>query len=145
MSLVYRQTDHRKVPGEGQVSDLHGRTMNIDPNKMVMRTMLVDPTEGMINQRFLLALIMILNEGSDGTEKQRFELTNLIFTTGLKLTAVHGHIKRYGEIEDRLLSVSTRSILQIPCIAPELHAQLAPAVLAGTETRRYISCLASTL
>ena len=58
----------------------------------------------MINQRFLLALIMILNEGSDGTEKQRFELSNLIFTTGLKLIAVHGHIKRYGEIEDRLLA-----------------------------------------
>lgn len=66
--------------------------------------MLVDPTEGMINQRFLLALIMILNDGSDGTEKQRFELSNLIFTTGLKLIAVHGRIKRYGEIEDRLLA-----------------------------------------
>ena len=78
--------------------------MIIDPSKMVMRTMLVDPTEGMINQRFLLALIMILNEGSDGTEKQRYELSNLIFTTGLKLIAVHGHIGRYGEIEDRLLA-----------------------------------------
>jgi hypothetical protein len=69
-----------------------------------MRTMLIDPTEGMINQRFLLALIMILNDGSDGTEKRRFELSNLIFTTGLMLIAVHGHIKRYGEIEDRLLA-----------------------------------------
>ena len=77
--------------------------MPLDPSRMVMRTMLVDPTEGMINTRFVLALIMILNEGSDGNERERLELSNLIFTTALKLIAIYQHMKRYGEIEDRLL------------------------------------------
>ncbi len=78
--------------------------MQLNPSKMVMRTMLVDPTDGMINTRFVLALMMILNEGSDGSERERLELSNLIFTTALKLIAIYQHMKRYGEIEDRLLA-----------------------------------------
>ena len=78
--------------------------MSFDPTKMIMRTMLVDPTEGVINTRFVLGLILLLNEGSDGKEKERLEVSNLIFTTALKLISIHQHIKRYGEIEDRLLA-----------------------------------------
>ena len=56
----------------------------------------------MINTRFVLGLILLLNESSDGKEKERLEVSNLIFTTALKLISIHQHIKRYGEIEDRL-------------------------------------------
>ncbi len=82
--------------------------MSFDPAKTIMKTMLVDPTGGMISTRFVSGLMNLLNECS-GSEKQHTEVANLIFTTAVKLICIYEHYRRYCEIEDRLIAVARAS------------------------------------
>lgn len=85
--------------------------MEIEPEKMkgmVQRLMYVDPGGGMLNQRILTALLLMVMAGSDGEEKEIFEVKDLILAITLKLTAMYQHRERYIKIEDGMLEEARR-------------------------------------
>ena len=82
-------------------------TLPFDPSNvkdMVQRVMYVDPGGGMLNQRILTALWLMVLAGSDGTDKEKKETTDLILAITLKLTAVYQHRERYEKLEDDLVA-----------------------------------------
>jgi hypothetical protein len=71
---------------------------------LVQRQMYVDPGGGMLNQRILTSLMLMVLTGSNGNDKEMQETTDLILAITLKLTADYQHMERYAKIEDEMIA-----------------------------------------
>jgi hypothetical protein len=79
--------------------------VTIDPNNLqnlVQRKVFDDPSEGMIQGRFIRQFVEILSR-TDLDEDQKSAVLELLIVVGLKFVSVWMHDHRYGQIEQKLV------------------------------------------